>query len=38
MEKYIKAEMEIIEISSEDIVTTSGSVCDVETPEISFGN
>ncbi len=28
MEKYVKAEMEIIEFEAEDVITTSGCDCD----------
>lgn len=32
MEKYEKAQMEVIEFENEDVITTSG--CSIETPEI----
>lgn len=30
MEKYVKAEMEIIELEAEDIIMTSGTACEYD--------
>ena len=38
MEKYVKAEMEIIEFDVEDVITASGCDCDyVHETNVNFG-
>lgn len=38
MDKYVKAEMEVIEFENEDVITTSNPMCPVlDETEIKFG-
>ena len=38
MDKYVKAQMEVIEFEAEDVITTSNNICPLrDETEVNFG-